>query len=62
MKVLGSIYTRWQGAIEDEKLRKLQQKGEELLTKVHEMNPEDVEVIFELAQLPYNVSSFIRST
>uniref|UniRef100_A0A914ZB19 Tetratricopeptide repeat protein n=2 Tax=Panagrolaimus superbus TaxID=310955 RepID=A0A914ZB19_9BILA len=51
LKVLGSIYTRWQGPIEDDKIREAQRKGEELLRKVHELNPEDVEVIFELAQL-----------
>jgi RNA polymerase-associated protein CTR9 len=51
LKVLGSIYTRWQGPVEDDKIKESQRKGEELLRKVHEMNPEDVEVIFELAQL-----------
>ena len=51
LKILGSIYARWQGPIEDDKQRESRKKALEFLTKVHNKKPDDIEVILELAQL-----------
>lgn len=51
MKILGSIYARWQGPIENDTQRESKKKAYDYLTKVHEKNKNDIEVILELAQL-----------
>jgi len=51
LKILGSIYARWQGPVEDDKQRESRKKALEFLTKVHDKKPDDIEVILELAQL-----------
>uniref|UniRef100_A0AC34QS80 RNA polymerase-associated protein CTR9-like protein n=1 Tax=Panagrolaimus sp. JU765 TaxID=591449 RepID=A0AC34QS80_9BILA len=51
LKILGSIYARWEGPVEDDKQRECKKKATNYLTRVYEECPDDVEVIIELAQL-----------